>query len=64
MGEYLCKGVENQYGWDLLNPPQSVIAAAYIQGAATIHAAELTERALDRLAVAITLFAGSVGGTS
>jgi hypothetical protein len=63
MGAYLVDGVDSVGGWTAMTPHEAALVAAYIQGAAAIHAAELTAAALDRLAAAITPAAIPARGT-
>ena len=64
MGVYLCQGIYDVHCHKITEPHQSVLVAAYMQGAAAIQAAELTAQALDRLAAAITLSASPARGTA
>lgn len=64
MGVYLCQGIYDMHCQKITEPHQSVLVAAYMQGAASIQSAELIAQALDRLATAITLSASPVRGTA
>lgn len=61
---YLYQGIYDMHCQKITEPHQSVLVAAYMQGAASIQAAELTAQALDRLAAAITLSASPASGTA